>query len=148
MLNDTWDAQGNDTLWWDGLEGDTLACRPGHEGSLELACMVITRIVPGINFISGFAFVAVALVKVKRGSRVHSSDRRASTNYGLQHTKYARLRTASYGAVMSWMVGLLAISKSAAWWLSGHGTIHPSNTIPGIAGDAFCKYIHGRHGPG
>lgn len=137
----------NDSLWWDGLDGDNLACRPGRdsEEGFDFMCLFGTRILPTIMLVFGICILHVGWQQFRLARGV-----RAGTNRSDSRTRNARPSMASsrqtkqkksgnsYNhAILSVVIAADIFSGNTGAILSGNGTIYASDTLPGRIGDAF-----------
>jgi hypothetical protein len=74
----------NDSIWWDGLEGETLACRPGlpSDDAFVLPCLLIIRIIPMAMLIPSTVMLYVAWV-------LHRQARRSGTTAAVTNSTTA-----------------------------------------------------------
>jgi hypothetical protein len=141
----------NDTLWWDNLEGDSLACRPGHanERRFAVACMVSTVLTPAIVMVFGIFLLQKGLVSKAKLRRAAAMNDAAPTMNTAMHSggnshnrkRGSRMerRKSSHGTTLTLVVSVILIGVSANFLLTGHGTKYGTDTWQGKIGDACCK---------
>ena len=131
----------NDTLWWDGIDGDNLACRPGNE-SYDL-CLLVTRIMPSITAFLGICFVTMAwiLLKLTRKIQADTDHSCAASAPTARKRKGKHSSNGNHGAIFALVIGVAYSFTGWAFIFNGHGTIVASDTIPGRIGDACCKFF-------
>jgi hypothetical protein len=81
-------------LWWDDLDGDTLACRPGigNDEGFGLACLIVCRIMPAVIMPAGIILLYVAFLQVKLAKEIHRSSAKHVMDKEVQRSKYIQVR--------------------------------------------------------
>jgi hypothetical protein len=77
----------NDSVWWDGIDGDNLACRPGNEDEvgIRLPCLVFTRILPSILMAHGLALIYMTWTLTTISNSVQPVGKPNATRGKLSH---------------------------------------------------------------
>jgi hypothetical protein len=136
--------------WWDGLEGDTLACRPTNSGepNSALTCVVLTRFIPAILLGCALSCFYIAWLQRKLANKVNQVSSHVAPNAGgsagARRKKRVRidrkdLPNGRHGVALALAWGMSWTAWGLGFAVHGYGTVYASDSVPGRVGDAFCK---------
>lgn len=139
----------NDTLWWDGIDGEHLVCRPGNETAegFANACLIVTRIAPSVLLFSGisFFFMAWRQLKLKLTGKIRPGKRNTisitTSERNSRKKKGKDLNNGSHGATLALVLGIVCLFTGLTFTINGHGTIFASDTLSGRIGDACYAVV-------
>jgi hypothetical protein len=159
---DTLEHMMNNTVWWDGIDGNNLACSGEHQSDRRLTqlCFVVFRALPVFNFGPGlFAIYLGWLRRTPRHAKIAIQPIPQLPNLGdalaaqpkfqaeqaegtdLSNTAKKTRREGNGRLPIEMVVGVSWLLGNLSFLVSGHGTMAASNTLQGMIGDALCKYV-------
>jgi hypothetical protein len=127
----------NETTWWDGVDGDNLACSPDNgDPALAITCLFMTRILAVILIGPGLGAMYVGTLHLRMATRVAPGIKLTNANGVSKKRALARSRR---GAILCFMFGAVSLTTSLSFMVHGHGTMYSSRTLVGKIGDCIGK---------
>jgi hypothetical protein len=136
----------NDSVWFDHLDGDSLACKPGHEEvGYEIICRFIHPAIGYAHILCSLGYLRLLLLERRKTNTIVPT-----TQYGkdVQHTrkspqnatsKTEKRAYLSYSQRMYLVLWIHQFQGGLLWLIHGMGTKYGGNHISGQIGDFVCK---------
>jgi hypothetical protein len=130
----------------DHLEGNHLACRPGHEApGLEFLCVYGIPLVGTSCMLVAYSCFVLGFKQRRRRKRVAATTRpsiavgnsKSSRKLGRQAKMTAKLTALEK---MIFNLGFMCTFYAVAYVMYGNGTMYPSTDVRSLLGDFICEY--------
>ena len=119
---------------YDPWDDGNLVCKPGQNAEgFELPCLFLTRVFPIFSLLLALWFLVIAKMELNlRNKTGNRSDVTRSSSHSNGRKSKADI---SHGVKVALALGVYGVGSSFAWIISGHGTMHPTTSVLGLAGD-------------
>jgi hypothetical protein len=125
-------------VYWDGCDGDNLACRPGHVApGYEFHCWFVGRVLAVFALVNTVLlyYVAYLYAKAKKQNSKSTSKCGTQKRPSTEAWRVGSKRKHRNRTVLGMVLGSVSLAVSVGWFASIHGTQYPSTHILGIVGD-------------
>jgi hypothetical protein len=126
----------------DDLDGDSLACKPGHAAvGIEAFCVIGLPSIGWLLVANGISFLYIGIIQHRRKNEIHRSVLPSLDQVPNAKRKLERERAAlRYRAKLFCALGTSVLAYGLFILVHGFGTVYPTTHIRGQIGDAIGKF--------